>query len=112
MRALACSGSGYENLMLRINDHDEIKARGGRICGDDDFEIVRCKNCGCQYLYNSEVLDLYYDPQDLRKRYLNMEGHEIPPCRQCHVAGWDFEELSADDGAEVVPGPWSWLLKS
>ena len=97
--------------MLTINNLAEIKARGGRICGDDDFEIVRCKNCGCQYLYNSEVLDLYYDPRDLSKRYLNAEGYPVPPCRQCGIEDWDFEELSGSDKPEVEFGPWSWLLK-
>ena len=96
--------------MFVVNNHAEIQARGGGVYGDDDFEIVACVNCGCQYLYNSEVLELYYDPQDLRARYLTAEGERIAPCRQCGTEDWNFEELSATDKAWVESGPWSWAL--
>jgi hypothetical protein len=97
--------------MFVINSHAGIQARGGGVYGDDDFEIVACANCGCQYLYNSEVLELYYDPQDLSRRYLNAEGYDIPPCRQCGIEDWSFEELSVNDKAKVETGAWSWALK-
>ena len=97
--------------MFVINNLAGIQARGGGVHGDDDFEIVACVGCGCQYLYNSEVLELYYDPQDLSVRYLNAEGVNVPPCRRCGAEGWDFEELEADDGARVASGPWSWALE-
>lgn len=61
--------------MFVVNNLAEIQARGGRVYGDDDFEIV-CVDCGCQYLYNSEVLELYDDQRDLSVRYLNAEGGE------------------------------------
>lgn len=97
--------------MFVIDNLAGIQARGGGVYGDDDFEIVACVSCGCQYLYNAEVLELYYDPQDLSVRYLNAEGENVPPCRRCGAEGWDFEELEADDGAKVASGPWSWALK-
>ena len=96
--------------MFMINNTDEIEARGGAVLGDDDFEIVACTSCGCQYLYNAEVLQLYYDPKDLKKIYLYFEGNEIPPCRQCGTQEWTFDELNADDEVIVKSGPWSWAL--
>jgi hypothetical protein len=97
--------------MFVINNHEGIKARGGGVYGDDDFEIVACVNCGCQYLYNSEVLELYCDPNDLTTRYFYIEGTNIPPCRQCGAKDWTFEELSLNDRAVVETGPWAWGLK-
>ena len=96
--------------MFIIHNTDQIQARGGAVFDDDDFEIVACTSCGCQYLYNSEVLHLYYDPNDLQKRYFYIEGAEIPPCRECGTHNWSFEALSADDEAKVKSGPWAWTL--
>lgn len=42
--------------MFVIDNPAEIRARGGGVCGEDDFGLVACVHCGCQYLYNSEVL--------------------------------------------------------
>ena len=96
--------------MLAIENHDAIRARGGSVYDDDDFEIVACVHCGCQYLFNSEVLQLYYDPEDLGLVYLAIEGKDIPPCRQCGTRQFDFAELNADDISKVQSGPWSWAL--
>ena len=96
--------------MFMIHNTAEIKARGGAVFDDDDFEIVACASCGCQYLYNSEVLQLYYDPNDLQKVYLYIDGADIPPCRECGTQNWTYDELSADDEAIVKSGPWSWAL--
>ena len=97
--------------MFVINNHDAIKGRGGSpYDDDDDFEIVSCVNCGCQYLYNSEVLQLYYDPEDLRMRYLAVEGEDLPSCRQCGTPDFEFLELNPDDKSKVQSGPWAWAL--
>ena len=80
------------------------------VFGDDDFEIVACTTCGCQYLYNDEVLQLYYDPNDLQKVYFYFDGEDIPPCRECGTQNWSYEELNADDEVKVASGPWSWTL--
>ena len=87
-----------------------IKRRGGFLCGNDDFAIVRCTFCRCQYLYNEEVLQLYLDPNDLSRRALYDQCEDMPPCRDCGLRDWDIEESPQDDLTGVADGPWAWAL--
>ncbi len=95
-------------MTQRANNHEEIKKRGGVHCGNDDFEIVKCTICKCQYLYNNETLEIYTNPDDLSERFINTEGIKIPPCRNCSNESWDFEEIQSSQIHHVEKGPWSW----
>jgi hypothetical protein len=61
-------------------DYDEILRRGGANCGDEDFALCKCPNCGRVYLVELEVDTLYLDPADLERRLSINIG----------VAGFDF----------------------
>lgn len=90
-----------------VTNHAEIARRGGWVYGEDvDFVVVACKNCGQQFLYDEEALQLYSDPTDLSARYLYADGYEVPNCSRCGNE-MDFKYLEADS-SEVAEGPWSW----
>lgn len=90
--------------MSRYLDNAVIGERGGDLCGEDAFVVVACSACGRQYLYNEEILDMYPDPADLRKRYKHGESF---PCVGCDRTSW--EEVALDTDSEAVTnGPWVW----
>lgn len=53
------------HMAIQAKNIEEIRKRGGKLCGNDDFEIVRSTCCGREYLCNNEVLTLYLNPADL-----------------------------------------------
>ena len=58
---------------MYLNNHKEIAERGGSVSSDDDFVVVACVNCSYQFLYNEEVLEMYYFPNELASsRHLNI----------------------------------------
>lgn len=95
--------------MFRIYNHKVIEQRGGFLCGNDDFHIVQCTTCGCQYLYNNEMIHLYHNPDDLSQVTYDIEGQHSLACRCCGKHDWDFEELGENDEQKVKQGPWAWL---
>ena len=96
--------------MVDANNEAEIRRRGGWLCGDDDFEIVRCVHCRAQYLYNSEVLMLYLEPGDLSRRCVDYVGAEPQTCRQCGACPLEWEEVPASARSEAAEGPWAWAI--
>jgi hypothetical protein len=96
--------------MIQALNNRAIAARGVFVGPDDDFEIVRCASCGCQYLYNDEILMLYLEPTDLSQHVFYIEGETIPPCRRCKKVGWTIESIPDEDVESAVEGPWSWSL--
>ena len=52
-----------------------------------------------EYLFNQEVKDVYYDPEDLSRHYFKIPGIDLPPCRYCGAIGWDFSSTPPDQAA-------------
>ena len=99
-----------KSAVLRIHNIAAIEARGGYICRNDDFQLVCCSICGCHYLYNAEIFQLYLDPNDLSRVILDIEGEQWPPCRCCGALNWNVRKLT---NANVLPKnqeDWAWLF--
>ncbi len=87
----------------------EIAGRGGIVDSDADFVIVQCTKCRAQFLYDEESLILYFDPEDLSRRVLNIESDSLGACPQCANTEWDFS--SCDHETETESGRWGWAVK-
>ena len=70
-----------------------------------------CASCQGQYLFNAEVKDVYYDPEDLARHFFKIPGMQLPPCRYCGELNWQFAS-AAPDHQQVQAGPWAWALQS
>lgn len=92
-------------------DHPLIAERGGNLCGEDRFSIESCNRCQGHYLYNDELKDVYYDPEDLGRHFFKIPAMRIPPCRHCGAIEWDFADAVIDQ-ATAQSGPWGWSLAS
>lgn len=92
-------------------DVEIISDRGGNICGSDRFSIEACSQCQGQYLYNDELKDVYFDPEDMSRHFFKIEGMDLPPCRYCGGLNWQFSP-NLPGQAVVQTGPWAWVLKS
>ena len=88
-----------------------IGERGGNLCGEDRFTIEACAECQGQYLFNRVLNDVYYDPDDLTRRYFRIPGLTLPPCRYCGAIALQFSD-TAPDRAAAQTGPWAWTLQS
>ncbi len=91
-------------------DLKAIARRGGNLCGEDRFSIEQCAACQGQYLFNAELSDVYYDPEDLSRHYFKIAGIDLPPCRYCGTLSWDFGAAVGPSTAQT--GPWAWALAS
>ena len=86
-----------------------IADRGGNLSGYDKFSIEACDRCGGHYLYNAELRDVYYDDEDLSRRFFRVAGLALPPCSYCGALEWQFS-LSSPDRASAQSGPWGFVL--
>ena len=93
---------------LSIND-TLFEKNGGIVCGDDDFVLVTLSCCGCQCLYNEEILDLYIDPENLTKRYFLSSTEPTPKCLNCGSTDWEFSNYGLNIET-VKKSRWAWLL--
>lgn len=87
----------------------EIARRGGVVESDADFVVVRCIQCEAQFLYEEESLVVYFDPDDLSRRVLNIGGDSLSACPECDDRNWDFFNIESD--LEVRCGRWGWVLR-
>lgn len=87
-----------------------IEQQGGNVCGQDRFSVVACEHCRTHYLYNDELKDIYYDPDDLSRRFFNIKGMDLPPCSGCGSISWRFSDHQPAD-VEVQLGIWGWALE-
>ncbi len=87
-----------------------IGQRGGNVCGQDHFVMVACEHCRSHYLYNEALKDIYYDADDLSRRFFRIEGINLPPCKGCGSIKWLFSEHPLTD-VEVQLGAWGWVLE-
>ncbi|MGV3756194.1 MAG: hypothetical protein ACO1QS_12500 [Verrucomicrobiota bacterium] len=83
-----------------------IALRGGLDYSDADFSVVQCTHCNAQFLYDEEILTIYFDPQELSKNLLIAQP--CSPCPSCGDADWDF--IKCDSEKVVRDGRWSWVL--
>jgi hypothetical protein len=97
--------------MSLVFDVEIILNRGGNVCGLDRFSVEVCSLCQGQYLYNDELKDVYFDPEDMSRHFFKIEGMDLPPCRYCGSLKWQFAEKQPEQ-ATVQAGPWAWVLKS
>lgn len=92
-------------------NHRAIAERGGNLCGEDQFSIETCEHCQGHYLFNNELKDVYYDAEDLKRRFFKIPGISLPPCRYCGALNWQFASISIDHNVAQT-GPWAWALQT
>ncbi len=97
--------------MFQISNFNAIEARGGFLCGNDNFHIVQCVDCGCQYLYEDELTRIFHDPTDLAIVTHDFVGEPSRACRSCSKENFSVEELGGGKEQKVREGPWCWLLQ-
>ena len=97
--------------MALLFNHEAIAERGGNLCGEDRFSIEACEQCQGHYLFNQELNDVYYDSEDLNRRFFKIPGITLPPCRYCGALNWQFARVAPDQTAAQL-GPWAWALQS
>jgi hypothetical protein len=85
-----------------------LAEKGANLCGEDRFSIEMCERCDGQYLYNDELKDVYFDPDDLARRFFKLAAMPLPPCRYCGALDWQFQ--ARPDAMLVQAGPWACLL--
>ena len=90
-------------------DTDLLAKAGANLCGDDRFTVICCARCEGQYLFNQELNDIYYDPDNLQRRFFRLPGISMPSCRYCGEVGWQASDEIIDK-ASVQVGPWSAFL--
>ena len=97
--------------MIKIRNSAPIQRRGFQLCGNDDFQMVKCVLCGCQYLEEEEIGLIFFDPTDLSRTVFDFVGEERPPCRGCGAQDWLTEWMSAGEELAVRNGDWAWLYE-
>ncbi len=94
-------------------DYDEIFARGGANCGEEEFDLVKCPHCGWIYMIECEVFTIYVNPHDLdEKGAVNALRFECLNCGgKFPEDAWSGPKATVDltvTWAELARSPWHW----
>jgi predicted RNA-binding Zn-ribbon protein involved in translation (DUF1610 family) len=98
-------------------DYDEILRRGGANCGDEDFALFKCPNCGQVYLMEYEVDTVYLNPADLSQRVAVYDSSF--PCIACGQQvpndtpwiGRRQDRRFAVTWANLAASGWKWMTQ-
>ncbi len=95
-------------------DYDEIFARGGANCGEEEFDLVKCPHCGWIYMIECEAFTVYVNPHNL-KEYGDLIGLHFE-CLKCGgnfpEDAWSGPKATVDltvTWAELARSPWHWV---
>jgi len=99
-------------------DFEEIFRRGGANCGDEDFALCKCPQCGRVFLIEYEVDTLYLDPLNLERRVaINISvsglaceegcGGELPS--KTPWIGPKAPEAMQVTWQDLASSPWRWI---
>ena len=100
-----------------VLDYGEIFRRGGANCGDEDFALFKCPNCGQVYLMEYEVDTVYLDASNLSERVRVFDASFV--CAICgeqvpHDAPWvgpRHDRRFAVTWAELAASEWKWVTQ-
>lgn len=87
-----------------VIDKAAFEARGGFGCSSSAYALVRTTCCGRFAVEDEELLDLYFDPDDLTK---TVKLYEDGACPFCGSDDWDLEGI---DAPAAAPGDWQWAV--
>lgn len=97
-------------------DYHEILRRGGANCGDEDFALCKCPQCGRIYLIEYEVDTIYLDPEDLGRRVDTNIGVSTFACEGCGTrwppGSWIGPKAPTSMRVcwtELEGSPWRWI---
>ncbi len=90
--------------MRYLIDKKIFETRGGFGCSNSDYTLVRTTCCGNFAVEDEELLDLYYDSENLNKVVKLFEKQNCPFCNK---NDWDFEEIT---DSLIVPNAWQWAV--
>ena len=81
-----------------------FEARSKSGCSNSDYNLVRTTCCGKFAVEDDELLDLYYDSENLSKI---VKLYEDSNCPFCNSNEWDYVEI---EDASLVPNHWKWAI--
>lgn len=90
---------------MGLIDKWRFEARGSVGCSNSDYRLHRTTCCGAYCVEDDELLQLYFDPADLSRNILLIEGS---PCPICGSQQWDLTEV---EDMNDVPPDWLWACK-
>ena len=96
--------------MRSVLDKWKFEARGGHGCSNSDYRLQRTTCCGSFAVEDTELQDLYIDPNDLDKSVMLMydpRSEKPPVCPFCGTNQWDMVEVTS---AADVPEEWRWAM--
>ena len=96
---------------MSVIDKSRFESRGGNGCGNSEYVLQRTTCCGAFAVEDTELQDLYIDPNDLRRTmmlFYDPRAESPPLCPFCHAEDWDLVEVR---NASDVPMAWQWAAK-
>jgi hypothetical protein len=90
-------------------DKAVFERRGARGCSNSDYDFLRTSCCSAWCVEDSELSDLYIDPNDLTD-VLSLLGAPGEKWVVCPLCGSETYDLLPVDPAEVVPDEWQWAI--
>jgi len=97
--------------MRSVLDKWKFEARGGHGCSNSDYRLQRTTCCGSFAVEDTELQDLYIDPNDLNKSIMltyDPRSERPPACPFCQANDWDTVEVTS---AVDVPDGWRWAVR-
>ena len=94
-------------MTIRIGDLLSLAVRGANLCGNDDIVVFQCEKCRHFALYNTEILTLYLDPDDLSKSVLYIEGNVVA-CPYCNAID-SFDTAPDSERKAFAKSSWGWV---
>jgi len=89
-----------ERMSLIDKQTFESRSHGG--CSNSDYRLCRTTCCGRFGVEDRELLDFYFDADDLSRHAFAEKG---TPCPLCGASAFGYEEV--EDFAEM-PTEWRW----
>src|SRR5271163_2047379 len=83
-----------------------FEKRGGCGCKESDYNLLRTTCCKTFIVEDDELLDYYFDPNDLKKTVHFSKGE---PCPFCGNKNWSYEDI---DDFSLMPESWRWAAPS
>lgn len=90
---------------LSVLDQKKFESRSPAGCSNSDYRLNQTTCCGSYGVEDTELLEFYFDPNDLSRRILLVAGCVCP---FCGAKEWNLNEIKSP--AEIPP-EWRWASR-
>ena len=87
---------------MSLIDRQTFELRSHQGCSDSDYRLCRTTCCGRFGVEDRELLDFYFDADDLSRHVF---AEKSTPCPLCGAGAFSYEEV--EEFAEM-PAEWRW----